>query len=60
MYRNPVGPRRLERSAPGTPPFPYRRIALEPLGMTLGACVRGADLRRSNAEGWQPLSVQSF
>ena len=46
MYRNPVGPRRLERSAPGTPPFQYRRIALEPLGMTLGACVRGAELRR--------------
>jgi hypothetical protein len=22
--------------------------------------LRGADLRRSNADGWQPLSVQSF
>jgi taurine dioxygenase len=46
MYRNPVGPRRLELRAPGTPPFAYQRIGLEPLGKTLGACVRGADLRR--------------
>jgi len=46
MYRNPVGPRRLERSAAGTQPFPFRQLALEPLGITLGASVRGVDLRR--------------
>ena len=44
MQRLPVGVRTLNRVEPGSVPADYRRIRLEPLGMTLGAMVTGVDL----------------
>jgi taurine dioxygenase len=45
MNRLPVGVRTLDRAEPGSVPARFRRIGIEPLGVTLGAVVTGADLR---------------
>jgi taurine dioxygenase len=45
MYRHPAGPKRLERCAPGAATPVYARIEVEPVGATLGALIRGVDLR---------------
>lgn len=46
MYRFPVGPRTLNRTAPGVPGFDYRRVEIKPLGVTIGAEIVGLDLRK--------------
>jgi taurine dioxygenase len=45
MYRHAAGPKRLERLAPGAPAPVFSRIEVEPVGATLGALIRGVDLR---------------
>ncbi|HEY2301416.1 MAG TPA: TauD/TfdA family dioxygenase [Acidimicrobiales bacterium] len=45
MYRHPAGPKTLVRQPDTSPSGPYRRIELCPVGATIGAMVRGADLR---------------
>lgn len=53
MYRLPTGVRRLDRVAPGIEPVEFRRIGIEPLGVTLGAVITGVDLR-------DPLDDETF
>jgi taurine dioxygenase len=41
----PVGPRTMVRLAPGLEPPSYRRLSVEPVGVTVGGLVHGVDLR---------------
>jgi len=45
IYHHRAGPKRLERLAPGAEPGTFSRFSLEPVGATLGALLRGVDLR---------------
>ncbi len=53
MQRTSVGPRRLDRLGPGDRPRRYRKIAIKPLGATVGAEILSLDLS-------QPLDAETF
>ncbi|MEU6064290.1 MULTISPECIES: TauD/TfdA dioxygenase family protein [Streptomyces] len=54
------GPRVLERTAPGTPAYPYRQLRISPLTPHIGAEIGGVDLSRPIGEELAEELVQAL